>query len=180
MLRKVLNKIIFKRIDCVCYAQEENLCNAMVGRRLRIKCLRGEDGVCERLREMGFCESAVVEKIADSGALICRVCDARVILSKGIAQNIIVKSICSCAGHGIFENKITVLSRMKVGQCGFIENDDSYSDADERLEEMGVTTGELIEVVRYAPLGDPIEIKIRGYLLSMRKQEADKIKIRLI
>jgi len=35
---------------------------------------------------------------------------------------------------------------------------------------MGVTTGSLIEVVRVAPMGDPIDIKIRGYHLSLRKE----------
>ena len=48
---------------------------------------------------MGFCEDAVVKKIADSGSLICKVCDAKVILSKELAENIIVKDICPCSGH---------------------------------------------------------------------------------
>lgn len=93
------DKLFIKRSDCVCHAQAKNLCDATAGRRLRIECLHGEDGICERLREMGFCESSVVEKIADSGTLICKVCDAKVILSKGLAQNVIVKDICSCEGH---------------------------------------------------------------------------------
>ena len=89
----------FKRSECVCHAKTKTLCDAKTGRILRIECLRGEDGVCERLREMGFCESSVVEKIADSGALICKVCDAKIILSKGLAQSVIVKDICPCKGH---------------------------------------------------------------------------------
>ncbi len=46
-----------------------------------------------------------------------------------------------------------------------------------RLLEMGITPGIEIEVVRRAPLGFPIEIKIRGYLLSLRESEAKCIEI---
>ena len=48
-----------------------------------------------------------------------------------------------------------------------------------RLLEMGVMEGTEIEVVRLAPLGDPIQIKLRGYHLSLRKQEAEQIEIAL-
>lgn len=44
-----------------------------------------------------------------------------------------------------------------------------------RLLEMGLLKGTPIEIIRYAPLGDPIEIKIRGYRLSIRKEEAESI-----
>lgn len=73
--------------------------------------------------------------------------------------------------------KKVILSQMSVGQCGKIHHFISDSDDCERIEEMGVTPGEMVEVVRYAPLGDPIEIKIRGYLLSLRKEEADLIEV---
>lgn len=46
-----------------------------------------------------------------------------------------------------------------------------------RLLEMGLTPGTAIEIIRSAPLGFPIEIKIRGYLLSLRKSEAQCIEI---
>lgn len=44
-----------------------------------------------------------------------------------------------------------------------------------RLLEMGVLPGTSIEVVRLAPLGDPMELRVRGYLLSIRKDEAARI-----
>ena len=46
-----------------------------------------------------------------------------------------------------------------------------------RLLEMGILEGTEIEVVRLAPLGDPIEIELRGYHLSIRKSEAEQIEI---
>ena len=46
-----------------------------------------------------------------------------------------------------------------------------------RLMEMGMLPGAVVEVVRLAPLGDPIDLKVRGYHLSIRKHEADMIRI---
>ena len=44
-----------------------------------------------------------------------------------------------------------------------------------RLLEMGLLVGTPIELVRFAPLGDPVEIKVRGYHLTLRKHEAEQI-----
>ena len=44
-----------------------------------------------------------------------------------------------------------------------------------RLREMGVLPGTVVTLVRTAPLGDPIEIKVRGYHLTLRKSEADHV-----
>jgi Fe2+ transport system protein A len=41
--------------------------------------------------------------------------------------------------------------------------------------EMGLLIGTRVELVRFAPLGDPVEIKVRGYNLTLRKHEADQI-----
>ena len=47
-----------------------------------------------------------------------------------------------------------------------------------RLLEMGLLVGTSIELVRFAPLGDPVEIKLRGYHLMLRKHEAEQIWVR--
>ena len=47
-----------------------------------------------------------------------------------------------------------------------------------RLLEMGLLVGTPIELVRFAPLGDPVEIKVRGYHLTLRKHEAEQIWVR--
>jgi ferrous iron transport protein A len=44
-----------------------------------------------------------------------------------------------------------------------------------RLFEMGLLVGTPVELIRFAPLGDPVEIKVRGYHLTLRKHEADQI-----
>ena len=49
-----------------------------------------------------------------------------------------------------------------------------------RLLEMGLTTGAELQFIRAAPLGDPLEIEVRGYRLSLRKQEARQIRVELL
>jgi len=46
-----------------------------------------------------------------------------------------------------------------------------------RLMEMGVVPGVSVRVVKFAPFGDPIEIRVRGYSLAMRKSEAGAIEV---
>jgi ferrous iron transport protein A len=55
-----------------------------------------------------------------------------------------------------------------------IAGDDAISV---RLMEMGLTEGEEIELLGYAPLGDPIEYFVRGYRVSLRKTEAARVEI---
>lgn len=70
-----------------------DLCEAQVGSRLRIRSLRGGPAICNRLREMGFCEQAEIQKLADNGALICRVCGAKVALSRSLGKEILVELV---------------------------------------------------------------------------------------
>ena len=46
-----------------------------------------------------------------------------------------------------------------------------------RLLEMGVIPGVTVQVIKMAPFGDPIEIRVRGYSLAMRRSEADAIEV---
>lgn len=52
---------------------------------------------------------------------------------------------------------------------GFARGSRSYRN---RLLAMGLTPGTVFDVVRFAPLGDPVEIRVRGFALSLRKDEA--------
>ena len=52
------------------------------------------------------------------------------------------------------------------------------ADKRARLMEMGLLVGTPVELIRFAPLGDPIEIKVRGYHLTLRKHEAEQIWVR--
>ena len=50
-------------------------------------------------------------------------------------------------------------------------------DLPARLLEMGLVPGTAVEVVRLAPLGDPMELKVRGFLLSVGKEEAAHVEV---
>jgi ferrous iron transport protein A len=52
------------------------------------------------------------------------------------------------------------------------------ADSRPRLMEMGLLVGTRVELVRFAPLGDPVEIRVRGYNLTLRKHEAEQILVR--
>lgn len=69
------------------------------------------------------------------------------------------------------------LSQLKVGQIGVVEEVRDQGFLSQRLLEMGIIRGTTIEVIRFAPMGDPIDIKIRGYHLSLRREEADGIMV---
>jgi len=69
------------------------------------------------------------------------------------------------------------LRDLAPGSHGRVTGFDLPSEKSHRLLEMGLTTGTRLQVVRLAPLGDPIEIKVRGYHLSLRKDEAAGIHI---
>lgn len=71
------------------------------------------------------------------------------------------------------------LSHLTVGQKGEVVDLSGPEDVCLRLLEMGLTRGSTVEVVRFAPLGDPIDIKIRGYHLSLRRQEAEVLQVNL-
>ncbi len=64
------------------------------------------------------------------------------------------------------------LDSLKPGDEAVVRSLDGEPEASGRLMEMGLLPGTQVKVVRYAPMGDPIEIVIRGYHLSLRRFEA--------
>lgn len=69
------------------------------------------------------------------------------------------------------------LSMLKPGQKGRVKKVAAQGELKRRLYDMGCTSGAQVEFVKKAPLGDPIEIVLRGYRLSLRKSEADMVTI---
>ncbi len=65
---------------------------AQINEDLRLLHLEGEPAFCQRLREMGFCESAHLRKVSDGACLICLVCGVRVAVNHRLAEKIIVSS----------------------------------------------------------------------------------------
>ena len=70
-----------------------------------------------------------------------------------------------------------VLSALAIGEKARVLGFELPPEHRQRLLEMGLTVGAECEVVRFAPMGDPIDIKVRGYHLSLRKKEASGVRI---
>jgi ferrous iron transport protein A len=73
--------------------QRMRLTELPVGATGRVCELAGQIEVCQRLREMGFCESAVIEKVSGQRTLLCQLCGTRIALSDRAAQHIVVELI---------------------------------------------------------------------------------------
>lgn len=67
------------------------------------------------------------------------------------------------------------LTSLAAGGKGRVLSIDLPDTDRPRLMEMGLLVGTPVELVRFAPLGDPVEIKVRGYHLSLRRHEAEHI-----
>lgn len=70
---------------------------------------------------------------------------------------------------------IKPLSDLKPGQRGMISKVGGGGQTHRRILDMGVVPQTMVEVERVAPLGDPIEVKVKGYHLSLRKEEAANV-----
>lgn len=69
------------------------------------------------------------------------------------------------------------LSELKKGQQGRIVSMATSGSLKKRLAEMGLLVGEVVKVEGVAPLGDPMEITVRRYRLSLRKSELENITV---
>ena len=69
------------------------------------------------------------------------------------------------------------LSELKPGQRATVLSLDLPGSVKGRVLEMGLTKGTTVEVIRFAPLGDPMELKVRGSHISLRKADAAGIRV---
>jgi ferrous iron transport protein A len=74
---------------------------------------------------------------------------------------------------------MTSLDRLRLGQRGWVKAVQGDDALVQRLLEMGLLEGEEVEVIGFAPLGDPMEIRLRDYRLSLRRSEAAGIAVEL-
>jgi len=72
------------------------------------------------------------------------------------------------------------LRDIRPGEEALITKVESGGALKSRLLDMGITKGSSVKVKKVAPLGDPIEIRIRGYNLTLRKEDAEKIRVQLM
>ena len=70
------------------------------------------------------------------------------------------------------------LRDLKVGESGVIAKVGCTGALKQRFMDMGLTKNVEVKIIKIAPLGDPIEIEVRGYNLSIRKDDAQKIEMK--
>ena len=69
------------------------------------------------------------------------------------------------------------LTNLPVGRDARVTAVNGEGRVTRRLLEMGVIPGVSVQVIKMAPFGDPIEVRVRGYSLAMRRSEADAIEV---
>ncbi|NIP85582.1 MAG: hypothetical protein GTO03_08475 [Planctomycetales bacterium] len=69
------------------------------------------------------------------------------------------------------------LSEFEIGQSGRVVSVAGHDSVGRRLLEMGLTRGCPVTLVGTAPLGDPLELEVRGYRLSVRRSEAARVEV---
>ena len=69
------------------------------------------------------------------------------------------------------------LTHLPIGRDARVVAVNGAGRVTRRLMEMGVIPGVSVQVIKTAPFGDPIEVRLRGYSLAMRKAEADSIEV---
>jgi ferrous iron transport protein A len=140
---------------------------------------QGKGGM-NRLLGMGLTPGVKLQVIntQPSGSVLVAIQDNRIGAGAGIANRILVSD------HPLNkskEDKMTIETRtylreMSIGTVGCIVGyDKAMRGYKGKLLSMGLTPGTEFTMIRIAPLGDPVEIKVRGFHLSLRKQEADAL-----
>jgi len=72
------------------------------------------------------------------------------------------------------------LREVQVGQSAKVVKLHGTGPVKRRIMDMGITKGQVVHVIRVAPLGDPMEITVRNYELSVRKADAEMIEVELV
>lgn len=70
------------------------------------------------------------------------------------------------------------LKEVKIGDTVTVAKIGGESAVKRRIMDMGITKGAEITVRKVAPLGDPIQVTVRGYELSLRKEDAENIEVK--
>ena len=94
----------------------------------------------------------------------------RIGLDEAIASEIFVEPTISSDYQ-----EIKVMNQLAIGEKGTVAKILGTGPVKRRLMDMGITRGTKVEIIKFAPLGDPIEIRLRNYELTLRKNEAEMI-----
>ncbi len=136
-------------------------------------------GLERKLADLGIRVGVSIEVVRriENGPLLVAVGETRVAIGAGMADKTLVRtSVSGSRGVAVPNQKgssmNTLLKDLAVGESGrvlgFLKGSSDYR---KKLLALGVTPGTPFSVTRVAPLGDPVEILVRGFLLTLRKDE---------
>jgi ferrous iron transport protein A len=77
----------------------------------------------------------------------------------------------------IHQTNVTTLNKLPIGASARVVSVNGTGRVTQRLMEMGVIPGIGVQVIKAGPFGDPIEVRLRGYSLAMRRNEAEAIEV---
>jgi len=165
-----------------------------LGDRVWVVEIRGGHRMVRRLTDLGIVpgmEITVVNR-TESGSVIVGLPGCRIGIGAGMAHRVMVttvrqevsrsvsfeKSTSNATGNSDMTTTNLNLGTLEVGQSGRILGYEPGSRAYRgKLLSMGITPGTHFTVTRQAPLGDPVEIEVRGFKLSLRKGEAAALQV---
>jgi len=125
----------------------------------------------QKLRELGFLidQEVTLATRTETGAIV-KLKDLRLALTDDFLSAVEIKNERD-------EEIVVGLSALTAGETGVVRFIDALPATKSRLMDMGLTRGVKIFVRKLAPLGDPMELHVRGYALSLRKADAETIKV---
>ena len=172
------------------------LAMAAVGDRVWVVQFKGGHRMARRLTDVGIVQGREVTVISrtESGSVIVAVQGCRIGLGAGMAHRVAVtaaaKNVDPVVTHSPSTSSVNgesampatlQLGALAVGQSGRIVGYEKGNRAyREKLLSMGLTPGTHFTLTRQAPMGDPVEIELRGFKLSLRKDEAAALQVETI
>jgi ferrous iron transport protein A len=158
------------------------LAKAQPGDQLWIAGYESKDGI-NRLVGMGLAPGMAIKVLQNlAGNVVVGVGDSRIGIDGGMAKRILVSDqpfdyLVEVEEVNDMETQKTTLKDLQVNQQGKVARFEATDNPTQKaykkkLLAMGLTPGTEFTVTRVAPLGDPVEILVRGFKLSLRKDEA--------
>lgn len=143
------------------------------GDKVKLENINGGRGAGENVKNLGLAvgdEIEILNSKNGTGPVEVKNNGHAVSVGKELAAKLIVDTA---------NEYHSTLDKMRVGDKVRITKINSEGDIRVRLLDMGLVKGERVEILRFAPLGDPLEVKIQGFLLTLRLEEARCIEVKL-
>ena len=145
-----------------------------------IRRVGGSPEVKKHLENLGFVVGGNVQVISRLGGnVIVNVKESRIAISEEMARKIMIGPflITSYVFKQLGGNRMKTLREVPIGSTVKVVKIHGEGAVRRRIMDMGLTKGVDVTVRKVAPLGDPIQLNVRGYELSIRKADAEMVEV---